>query len=179
MLESLVAQAAVPWQTVGDFLDRGGWVLEWLLAMTAALWALVIERYWYLWRIYPLRKELLRREWFDRAERHSWYARRVRQQSISQLQVGLTAPLPILQAAVPLAPLLGLLGTVTGMLEVFDALSEHAGNDERAMAYGISHAMISTLAGLVVSLVALFFYMQVRTRVRREIELLRDDFHME
>ena len=119
-------------------------------------------------QLHKERKQLLPREWFARAERHSWFARRVRQQSISQLQVGLTAPLPVLQVAVPLAPLLGLLGTVTGMLEVFDALSEHAGNDVRAMAYGISHAMISTLAGLVVSLVALFFYMQVRTRVRRE-----------
>jgi biopolymer transport protein ExbB len=60
------------------------------------------------------------------------------------------------------------------MLEVFDAMTAQAGSDVRAMAYGVSHAMISTLAGLVVSLTGLFFSVQLSARVRGESERLPD-----
>jgi len=165
---------AAPFESVGDFMHLGGWVLKWILGAALVMWVLILERYWYFARIHPA--ELKRRlgQWLARGERRSWYARRIREQLISELKVGMELTLPLIRVMVPLAPLLGLLGTVTGMLEVFDAMTAAGQSDVRAMAYGVSHAMISTLAGLVVSLLGLFFSVQLGSRVRAEAERLPD-----
>ncbi len=168
--ESFVA----PFESADDFLHLGGWVLKWIVLAALVMWTLILERYWYLWRVHRL--ELNRRlaQWAARPERSSWIARRIREQLISELKIGLSAPLPLIRVMVPLAPLLGLLGTVTGMLEVFDAMTAAGQADVRAMAYGVSHAMIATLAGLVVSLFGLFFSVQLGARVRAASERLPD-----
>jgi biopolymer transport protein ExbB len=170
----LAAGLAAPFESVGDFFHLGGWVLHWILGAAVVMWVLILERYWYFARIHPA--ELKRRlgQWLARVERRSWYARRIREQLISELKVGMEVTLPLIRVMVPLAPLLGLLGTVTGMLEVFDAMTAAGQSDVRAMAYGVSHAMISTLAGLVVSLLGLFFSVQLGSRVRAEAERLPD-----
>jgi biopolymer transport protein ExbB len=134
----------------------------------------VLERAWYLWRVYPKARAAVLAQWSARAERHSWAAQRVRLALISQLRVGLESGLPIIRVMVPMSPLLGLLGTVTGMLEVFDAMAFRKGADTRAMADGISHAMIATMTGLVVSLIGLFFTHLFQSRVRAEVERLKD-----
>lgn len=170
MLELLSAN----FDTLGDFLDAGGWVTRWILAACAVLITVVLERTWYLWRIYPRVRALTLAEWNARAERHSWAAQRIRLALISQLRVGLESGLPIIKVMVPMAPLLGLLGTVMGMLQVFDAMALSRSGDTRAMADGISHAMIATMTGLVVSLIGLFFANLFQSRVRVETERLSD-----
>lgn len=67
--------------------------------------------------------------------------------------------LRVMKVCVGLAPLLGLFGTVTGMLATFNALSEGSGGDQTMamIAKGISEALITTEAGLVVALPGLFF----------------------
>ena len=69
-----------------------------------------------------------------------------------------TRDLRLLKRAVSTAPLLGLLGTVTGMLTTFHALAEGAGGDKtmEAIALGISEALITTETGLVIALPGLF-----------------------
>src|SRR3546814_11482603 len=76
---------------------------------------------------------------------------------VSQVRVAMDAPLPLLRVTIPIALLLGLLGTVTAMLEVFDGMKISGSADARTMAYGVSHAMIATLPGLVVSVRGMFF----------------------
>lgn len=169
----------LPLQSVEDFLHLGGWVLQVILFAALAMWTLILERYWYLHRIHPLALAARRAEWKARAERQSWTAHRIREQLLSELKIGLDATLPLIRVMVPLAPLLGLLGTVTGMLEVFDAMTAAGQADVRAMAYGVSHAMIATLAGLVVSLNGLFFAVRLSSRVRAESERLPDRFATE
>jgi biopolymer transport protein ExbB len=159
--DALAAGFAAPFDSVEDFFHLGGWVLKWILLAALVMWTLILERYWYFARIHPVELRQRLAAWMARRERRSWYARRIREQLISELKVGL-------------APLLGLLGTVTGMLEVFDAMTAAGQSDVRAMAYGVSHAMISTLAGLVVSLFGLFFSVQLSARVRAESEKLPD-----
>jgi biopolymer transport protein ExbB len=67
--------------------------------------------------------------------------------------------LKVMKVCVGLAPLLGLFGTVTGMLATFNALAEGSGGDQTMamIAKGISEALITTEAGLVVALPGLFF----------------------
>jgi biopolymer transport protein ExbB len=75
---------------------------------------------------------------------------------------------------VPLAPLLGLIGTVAGMLEVFESMALRGSADARAMASGVSHAMICTLSGLAVSITGLFPVYHFGSRARRETEQVAD-----
>lgn len=172
----LRAGISAPFTSLQDFLLAGGWVLKWILLLAFFLWAMILERYWFLWRVYPAEQSLRHAQWRERADHRSWYSRRIREGLMSELKVALNAPLPLIRVVVPLSPLLGLLGTVTGMLEVFDALQQRGDADVRAMAAGVSHAMVATLAGLVVSLVGLFFYTQLNGRVLRETEQLQELF---
>jgi biopolymer transport protein ExbB len=57
-----------------------------------------------------------------------------------------------------ISPLLGLLGTVFGMIEIFSALMKHGAGDPSALAGGISVALISTAAGLTVAIPSLIFH---------------------
>lgn len=177
-LEWLRQGLRAPFSSLQDFLLAGGWVLKWILLAALLLWGLIVERYWFLWRIYPAEQTLRCAQWRQRGDRRSWPARCIRELLMSELKVSMNAPLPLIRVVVPMAPLMGLLGTVTGMLEVFDALEQHGNVDVRAMSAGVSHAMVSTLAGLVVSLVGLLFYTQLAGRVARESERLKDLFRV-
>lgn len=72
------------------------------------------------------------------------------------------------------APLLGLLGTVLGMLEMFDGLSQRAGHQTTLLvAEGVKKSLITTQTGLTIAIPALFFvYWIRRVANRRELELL-------
>ncbi len=64
-----------------------------------------------------------------------------------------------------ISPLLGLLGTVIGMISVFAAITKHGVGDPAALAGGISEAMITTAAGLTVAIISLVFYRYFRRKV--------------
>jgi biopolymer transport protein ExbB len=95
---------------------------------------------------------------------------------ISRFRAGMTTNLRLMRVLVPLAPLLGLIGTVSGMLEVFDSMAMRGSADARTMASGVSHAMICTLTGLAVSITGLYPVHYFDSRARREAELLADSF---
>ena len=164
----------LPFSSTGNLIDAGGWVLPWIFVTALIMWTLIAERWWYFRRIYPQQSAALQAEWQQRRERGSWSARQVRAMLISQANVAMGASLPLLRVTVPIAPLLGLLGTVTGMLEVFDGMMIRGSADARTMAYGVSHAMIATMAGLVVSVSGMFFLNRFQTRVQRETERFGD-----
>jgi len=63
------------------------------------------------------------------------------------------------------APLLGLFGTVVGMIEIFGAQSPASGSNPAALAHGISVALYNTAFGIVVAIPALVFYRHFRARV--------------
>src|SRR5690606_24758660 len=109
-----------------------------------------------------------------RPERTSWCARQIRQAMISRLNAAMTSGFPVMQVLVPLSPLLGLIGTVSGMLEVFDSMALRGNADARSMASGVSEAMICTMTGLAVSITGLWPVHYFRTRATRETELLAD-----
>ncbi|MGO1344624.1 MotA/TolQ/ExbB proton channel family protein, partial [Chromohalobacter japonicus] len=71
-------------------------------------------------------------------------------------------------------PLLGLLGTVTGMIQVFDSLSLTDVNQARAMADGVARATLPTLTGMAVAVVGLLFTTRLEHVIRREDQRLHD-----
>ncbi|MDP9142052.1 MAG: MotA/TolQ/ExbB proton channel family protein [Pseudomonadota bacterium] len=163
-----------PFASLADFFDAGGPVLIVIFFTALIMWTLIIERYWYFKRMFPREQETLRAAWAARSERKSWYARRIRTQMISEARLAMSANLPIMRAIIPLCPLLGLMGTVVGMLEVFDVMSLKGRADAQTMASGVSQAMIATMAGLAVSLSGMYPIQMFEARARREAEQLND-----
>ena len=153
--------------------DGGPWVV-WIFASGVLLWALIVERYWYFAMVLPKLASRLQAEWLARTDRTSWCARQIRTAMISRLNGAMTTGFPVMQVLVPMAPLLGLIGTVTGMLEVFDSMALRGNADARSMASGVSAAMICTMTGLAVSITGLYPVHYFRTRAIRETELLAD-----
>ena len=72
------------------------------------------------------------------------------------LRIQINKNMTMIQTCVMLAPLFGLLGTVTGMIEVFQVMAFNGGGDARAMAGGVSKATLPTMAGMVVALSGVF-----------------------
>ena len=155
------------------FMEMGGDVLWFIALITFLMWTLIFERIWF----FQTEKNTLVRQsterWEGRAERTSWSAHQVREGMISEASDRITGSLPIIQTCVALCPLFGLLGTVTGMIAVFDAMATQGGN-ARSMAAGVSMATIPTMSGMIASLSGLVGSTYLRRKVDYEIELFED-----
>jgi biopolymer transport protein ExbB len=149
----------------------------WIFVCGVVLWTLVLERAWFFRKVLPVRARDLREQWSRRTDHTSWCARQIRFATISRLNAEMTANLPLMRVLVPLSPLLGLVGTVSGMLEVFDSMALRGSADARTMASGVSHAMICTMTGLAVSITGLYPVHYFKVRAQRETESLGD--HLE
>lgn len=141
---------AFPW--FGHMVDLGGNILLVIIVLAAFLWALIIERFIYLYAIYPSGAQRASAAWLARGERRSWYAQKFRQYLLYRARQSLQRNLGLVKTLIKLCPLLGLLGTVLGMLEIFDAVAITGGNNPRATAGGVSKAIITTMAGMVVAI---------------------------
>lgn len=92
------------------------------------------------------------------------------QEQIERMKRGLG----LLDTIITLAPLLGILGTVLGIIESFDVLAEAGIGDPRAVTGGIAKALITTAAGLSVAIVTLIPYNGLKSAVGRAAGLLEN-----
>lgn len=159
---------------VAQLMDQGGPLLPILFATAVLVFILVFERYVELWWAWPRARKRFVHDWMARADRHGELARKIRESWISEARVRLESSLPVLAALVAICPLLGLLGTVTGMMTVFDVMAAAGTAEPRAMASGISQATLPTMAGMVVALPGLFFFTRLRSRARRAVDHFAD-----
>ena len=157
------------------FMDKGGDVL-WLIALLLfVMWTLIFERVWYL--KFGWKKDVAEviARWEGRPERKSWEAHQIRTMLVSQARMQINRNLPVIKTLVALCPLLGLLGTVTGMIEVFNIMAVTGGGDAKSMAGGVQQATIPTMAGMVAALSGVFANTYVTRIAQREGEFLRDN----
>ncbi len=90
----------------------------------------------------------------------------------ARLVAGMRRDAGVLKALTIVAPLLGLLGTVVGMMATFDAVAGSDGDTARRVAEGVSRALITTQAGLVIAIPGVFGQMHLRRLQRRfEVQL--------
>ena len=156
------------------FMDKGGNVL-WLIAILVfVMWTLIFERLWFFTFVW--KKEVFQtiNVWEARSERKSWNAKQIRTQLLSVSREDIQANLPVITTLVALCPLLGLLGTVTGMIEVFNVMAVTGSGDAKSMAGGVERATIPTMAGMVAALSGLFANTYIQRVADREQELLED-----
>jgi biopolymer transport protein ExbB len=162
-----------------QFLEMGGNVLVVIMAATFILWAMIVERYWYFWGAHRGVAKHALSEWGTRSDHKSWQAHKIRDHLLSDVRINTEQNLGGIRAMVAVAPLLGLLGTVTGMVEVFDVMAFTGSSNARAMASGVSKATIPTMAGMVASLSGLFFSAALERRARREVQEVADKMVIE
>lgn len=156
------------------FMDTGGTVLWLILLLSIVLWSLIIERFLFLYLHYPRRRRQWLDEWRRRVDKKSWFARSLRAYLISRARMQLGATVPVIKTLIGLCPLLGLLGTVGGMIEVFDVMAVIGTGNPQAMASGVSQATLNTMAGMVVAISGLFFSRMIEDRVEEEAHHLAD-----
>ena len=159
---------------IREFLETGGVVLEYIGVLIFVMWMLILERIFYLKFSYKSYRKSLISSWTSRTDRNSWNAEQIRIAMISRAKISLNQSLPTIQALVALCPLLGLLGTVTGMIEVFDVMAISGSGNARSMASGVSKATIPTMAGMVGALSGVFASTWLKRTAKTEAELLGD-----
>jgi biopolymer transport protein ExbB len=160
--------------SIQQFLNAGGDVLWVILWTSICLWCLIVERLLYFKFIYPKYRKLWITQWEIRAEKYSQQALFIRQCIISEAKISMGKTVPVIKMLIALCPLLGLLGTVTGMIHVFDVMAITGTGNARAMASGVSQATIPTMAGLVIAIAGLYFSKLIEQHVSKETHHLTD-----
>lgn len=162
------------YDAINEFMNRGGGVLWVIATLLLIKFSLIFDRLWYLYSTHAKRVKHTLAVWNARPDKKSWRARQIRQMMISEISLDLRSTMPIIESLVVVCPLLGLLGTVTGMIEVFFVMALTGGGDAKSMAGGVSKATIPTMAGMVGALSGIFASNWLKHKMDRELELLED-----
>ena len=108
---------------VRDFMEAGGPLLYWIAFTIFLMWLLIVERVLFYNITLPKLKKAALDQWEARDERRSWNAHMVREALISRVSMESDKWLSVINTLVALCPLLGLMGTVTGMIRVFEVMA--------------------------------------------------------
>ena len=164
--------------SLNGFLDRGGPVLFVIMGAAFIMWALIIERIFYFRLSHPAVVKEKLDAWNRRQDHSSVHAHWIKRKLVSEVRMQAQQNVTLLKAVVSIAPLLGLLGTVTGMVNVFDIMAMTGSSDARAMSAGVSRATIPTMAGMVISIAGLLATMNMDRHVRREVSKVEDQMEV-
>lgn len=177
-----------------ELIKSGGWVMWPLIACSIAACAIIGERLWSLQRRFVLPPGALSniQQWLERGDvdgakvgtlrkssplgrilaaglvnrnRERTLMKEAIEDAGRHVAVDLERYLNALGTIAAIAPFLGLLGTVLGMIRMFSALGA-SGGDPAVLAHGISQALITTASGLTIAIPSLIFYRYFRARVR-------------
>lgn len=180
------------WYSLGEYFRTGGPVMLPLLLVSLAMWLLIADRAILLRRLsthtlsgprawecirdnrLPEPREggaigLLVVRFLDRRSGDPGLDRNILDELVLSLNRGLTRFLPLIGVLAAVAPLLGLLGTVTGMMSTFEVMSLYGTGNAKGMAGGISEALITTQTGLIVAIPGLY----MKNFLERRAETLR------
>jgi len=165
---------------IEDFLRAGGVVMLPLLMVSVLMWALIINRAFFFRRLYRKNMNrnmagehvrnnelpdqhkykgaitLLVTEFLKRRSGNSRIDSYILDETVVSLVSSLDKYLAAIGVLATVAPLLGLLGTVTGMITTFDIIAIFGTGNAKAMAGGISQALITTQTGLLVAIPGLY-----------------------
>jgi len=163
---------------VRDFVERGGNVLLAIAFVTGLMWTLMIERAIYYTTAYRQERQRVRDIWDSLGDHSSWQSQQIRRMLVCETRQRLHRSLPLIKTAVALCPMFGLLGTVTGMIEVFDVMAVAGSGNARGMASGVSKATLPTMAGMVAALSGMLLSVQLERFARHESNRLADSLEL-
>ena len=131
------------------FMQRGGDVLYLIGLLAFVMWFLIFERMWYFFYTHKSHLGVSIDEWNLRQDKSTWNSKAIRDMLIAQNEIRIDQNLGLIKMCVGIAPLFGLFGTITGMIEVFHLLAVTCGGDAKAMAGGVSRSTIPAMAVLL------------------------------
>ena len=164
---------------IRDFMELGGPILRWIAVVIFVMWVLIIERILFFRSTMKGLSDEIHDGWEARPERRSWNAHMIRERLISEFSMATNSGIPMIQTLVALCPLMGLMGTVTGMIKVFEVMAVSGSGNVRAMAAGVSQATVPTMAGMVGALSGVLLVTLLSRRAAREVEFLEDSLTMD
>jgi biopolymer transport protein ExbB len=156
---------ALPFTSLLDFFDRGGPVIIVLFVLAIVMTTLLIERLFFFISELKDLSDISVQEVSAYKDVNSWVLNKIKSKNISVINVAANRNLLLIQGLIALCPLLGLLGTVTGMIEVFDIMAITGTGNARAMASGIAKATLPTMTGLFISIVGLFLLTAIKSTI--------------
>ncbi len=158
---------SLPFVSLFDFFDRGGPVILILFIVAIIMITLLVERL--IFFINDLKSLSYDRvsEVEEYTSENKWIKNKIKLKNISIVNSESSKNLLMIQGLIALCPLLGLLGTVTGMIEVFDIMAITGTGNARAMASGIARATLPTMTGLFISIVGLFLLTAIKSSIEK------------
>lgn len=177
------------WDSLANYVGSGGWIMLPLLLVSLLMWAVIVYRLLELRQLCArdLSAEQARhwlcsgqpalaaaptsllaqlvREFMARRSGHTVLDGRVLDEAVLSLSGRLDNGLTLVGILAAIAPLLGLLGTVLGMIGTFDSIALFGTGNARAMAGGISEALITTQSGLLIAIPGLYMRNFLQRRV--------------
>ena len=159
---------------IREFFEAGGPVLWGILMVTIIMWTLIIERFWFFQYLLPQKRLEIIDEWGSINNKGDWFSMRMRDQMISEVSTETKRFLLTIETMMQILPLLGLLGTVVGMIKVFDVMTFFGTGNARLMASGVSQATIPTMAGLVAAISGLYIANLLKRKADDEISRIAD-----
>ena len=181
-MQTIVRMVSDQYRVLDGYIATGGIVMIPLLIVSTVMWILIINRMFFFHRLY--RKNMNREraaqyisqgEIPDPREYRGVIAmlvtefqmrrtgiidvdRPILDETVMSVVSNLDRHLAVIGVLAKASPLLGLLGTVTGMIATFDIISVFGAGNARAMAAGISEALVTTQTGLLVAIPGLYAY---------------------
>jgi len=151
------------------FFDRGGSVLYIVFFIALFLWGLLIDRFIYLYFSFKqYKKKVL--ESIQNNKYDIKFTHEIQNYMVEDMRLKLNDGLDFIKTLIIVCPLVGLLGTVTGMIEVFDVMAIMGNGDVKSMANGVSMATIPTMAGMVIALSGILFEKKLETTINYQID---------
>ena len=146
--------------TLLDFFEKGGGVVLFIGLLIILMWSFILERFWYFKYIHSDVENDIQNSWRDTPDRKSWSGHQIRSMLISKANVKIRANLEYIRVAIVLAPLLGLLGTILGMIEV-------------------AKSNIPAMAGLMGAIPATFASRILEEKAKKQSDLLQEHLTFE
>ncbi len=153
------------------FFNKGGFVLYIVFAIALFLWTLLIERYIYITFEYKKYKKRVFEE-IKEIKNGNPFKDEIKRHLVQEASLKLKGGLEFIKTLIIVCPLVGLLGTVTGMIEVFDVMGILGTSNVKSMANGVSMATIPTMAGMVVALSGILFEKRLELSIKYHTQKL-------
>lgn len=152
-----------------DLFTRGGPVLFLLFLLTFLIFLILINKYSFLF----FDRDLWFKEKFKKFVEYNppskLSLKQVENTFIAELKRVSNQNIRMLDGLIGMCPMIGLLGTVYGMIEVFEVLSFLGTGNPRAMSSGVAKATIPTMASMVITLFGLYFRQDLTYRINKHI----------
>ena len=157
-----------------SLIQSGGSVLWVIFIVTFLLWMLMIERIIYLWRTFPGELKMSNSSIKEVPSEEMWHYSAAKRAIMSESTQRIFKNMTLISGLINIFPLLGLLGTVTGMIHLFDVLAFVGNTNAKAIASGVSMAVIPTVAGMFLAIVGIAFRAFLLHRAKTQVFLLEN-----